>query len=63
VNSLICSRHGLGVEVAGDGVLGERRRAEHLRLGGQHQLLADGERGEHPAHPQARENVLENEPR
>jgi hypothetical protein len=44
----------LGVQVAGDGVLGQRRRAEHLRLGGQHQLLADGERGEHPADPQAR---------
>ena len=40
-------------QVGGHGELGERRRAQRRRLLGQHELLPDGVRGEHPADPEA----------
>ena len=42
----------LGREVLDDHHLVERRRAQHGRLAGEHQLLADGVRRQHPADPQ-----------
>ncbi len=47
-------------EVAGDDELGERRRAEGGRLGGEDELVPDPVRRERPAHPQTgREDLRE----
>ena len=50
---LIWPRQSCWREVRRDGHLGERRRAQRRRLLGQHELLADGVRGERPADPEA----------
>ena len=49
---------GLGLQVARDRQLVEGRRAQDLRLAGEHQLLAYAVRGQDPADPQARGDRL-----